>query len=183
MYKLIKLFIVKHFFLLRVRVKVRSGISKRLPAQDVIIEGECVWDARAHTWDYKDELSTLISRGWTPRWCSKVIYVPDMSRCRRWHSTWGQPGVMTSLSNIASGLLGDTEVKSVFFFGGTSGLPQILNGLTSSTHGVPRSSEEVTTAPSTDILMLPKVKNLFMLYSNFPLNAIQQDAKGEREVW
>lgn len=39
-----------------------------------------------------------------------------MSRCRRRHSTWGQPGVMTSLSNNASGLLGDTEVKSVFFW-------------------------------------------------------------------
>lgn len=69
-----------------------------------------------------------------------------MSGWRRRHNTWGHPGVM--MRNIAPGLLGDTEVKVsfFFFFGGTSGLPQIWNRLTSNTHGVLRSTEESTTA-------------------------------------
>lgn len=85
------------------------------------------------------------------------------------------------LGNIASALLGDTNVKNVFFRG-PSGLSKIFNQLTYITQGVPRPSGETTTNPSRDILMVPKVTNLFMLYSNFPLNAVQQDAKGESKV-
>lgn len=66
-------------------------------------------------------------------------------------------------------------MKSFFFF---SGPPSDFKSINFSTHGVLRSLEETTTAPSTDILTVPKVTNRLMLYSNFPLNAVQQDAKG-----